>query len=152
MRPLHSHPVQLPADNPTPCFVSLTSTSPFPRSHRCSRPKAMVSGALELHRFGTGRDSRVITALTLLKSHLFKCGHTPPLRPSFLPCLPPSCLSHRSLAAAVATTRYQGHVSAALVLGGVDFKGPHLFTVRPSPSLLRSPLTPVCSVPPSPSS
>lgn len=26
--------------------------------------------------------------------------------------------------------RYQGHVSAALVLGGVDFKGPHLFTVR----------------------
>jgi len=59
---------------------------------------SMVSGALELHRFGTGRDSRVITALTLLKSHLFK---------------------------------YQGHVSAALVLGGVDFKGPHLFTVYP---------------------
>lgn len=28
------------------------------------------------------------------------------------------------------TYRYQGHVSAALVLGGVDFKGPHLFTVR----------------------
>lgn len=56
----------------------------------------MVSSALELHRFGTGRESRVITALTLLKSHLFK---------------------------------YQGHVSAALVLGGVDFKGPHLFTV-----------------------
>lgn len=27
------------------------------------------------------------------------------------------------------TCRYQGHVSAALVLGGVDFKGPHLFTV-----------------------
>ena len=25
--------------------------------------------------------------------------------------------------------RYQGHVSAALVLGGVDFRGPHLFTV-----------------------
>jgi len=58
----------------------------------------MVSSALELHRFGTGRESRVITALTLLKSHLFK---------------------------------YQGHVSAALVLGGVDFKGPHLFTVYP---------------------
>jgi len=59
---------------------------------------SMVSGALQLHRFGTGRDSRVITALTLLKSHLF---------------------------------RYQGYVSAALVLGGVDFKGPHLFTVFP---------------------
>ena len=27
--------------------------------------------------------------------------------------------------------KYQGHVSAALVLGGVDFKGPHLFTVYP---------------------
>ena len=29
--------------------------------------------------------------------------------------------------------RYQGHVSAALVLGGVDLKGPHLFTVSPQP-------------------
>jgi len=27
--------------------------------------------------------------------------------------------------------RYQGHVSAALVLGGVDFSGPHLHTVYP---------------------
>ena len=26
--------------------------------------------------------------------------------------------------------RYQGHVSAALILGGVDLNGPHLFTVR----------------------
>lgn len=58
----------------------------------------MVASHLELHRYGTGRASRVITAMTLLKSHLF---------------------------------RYQGHVSAALVLGGVDFAGPHLFTVYP---------------------
>ncbi|KAK9786289.1 hypothetical protein WJX73_005917 [Symbiochloris irregularis] len=58
----------------------------------------MISSQLELHRYGTGRQSRVITAMTLLKSHLF---------------------------------RYQGHVSAALVLGGVDLKGPHLFTVYP---------------------
>ncbi|KAL6784641.1 PBB1 [Auxenochlorella protothecoides x Auxenochlorella symbiontica] len=58
----------------------------------------MVSSQLELHRYGTNRESRVVTALTLLKSHLFK---------------------------------YQGHVSAALVLGGVDFKGPHLFTIYP---------------------
>lgn len=58
----------------------------------------MVSSQLELHRYGTGRQSRVVTAMTLLKSHLFK---------------------------------YQGHVSAALVLGGVDFKGPHLFTIYP---------------------
>ncbi len=27
--------------------------------------------------------------------------------------------------------QYQGHVSAALVLGGVDLNGPHLFTVYP---------------------
>lgn len=58
----------------------------------------MISSSLELHRYATRRPSRVLTALTLLKSHLF---------------------------------RYQGHVSAALVLGGVDFKGPHLFTVYP---------------------
>uniref|UniRef100_A0A7S0WTZ6 Proteasome subunit beta n=1 Tax=Chlamydomonas leiostraca TaxID=1034604 RepID=A0A7S0WTZ6_9CHLO len=58
----------------------------------------MVAAALELHRYGTGRGSRVITALTMLKQHLFK---------------------------------YQGHVSAALVLGGVDINGPHLFTVYP---------------------
>lgn len=58
----------------------------------------MVSGALELHRYATGRQSRVVTAMTMLKSHLF---------------------------------RYQGYISAALVLGGVDLNGPHLFTVYP---------------------
>ena len=58
----------------------------------------MVSSALHLHRYAVGRGSRVVTALTLLKSHLF---------------------------------RYQGHVSAALVLGGVDVTGAHLYTVYP---------------------
>ena len=28
--------------------------------------------------------------------------------------------------------RYQGHVGAALVLGGVDLNGPHLYSVRPA--------------------
>lgn len=46
----------------------------------------------------SGRQSRVKTALTLLKSKLFQ---------------------------------YQGHIGAALVLGGVDREGPHLFTVYP---------------------
>ncbi|KAF9618379.1 hypothetical protein IFM89_001014 [Coptis chinensis] len=41
----------------------------------------------------TSRESRVVTAFTLLKTHLFG---------------------------------YQGHVCAALVLGGVDITGPHL--------------------------
>lgn len=59
---------------------------------------ALVSSQLELHRLATGRESRVVTALTLLKQYLFK---------------------------------YQGHVSAALVLGGVDINGPHLHTVYP---------------------
>ena len=27
--------------------------------------------------------------------------------------------------------RYQGYVSAALVLGGVDYTGPHLYTIHP---------------------
>src|SRR5260221_3879315 len=27
--------------------------------------------------------------------------------------------------------RYQGHIGAALVLGGVDATGPHLFTIHP---------------------
>ncbi|KAK9119902.1 hypothetical protein Scep_017995 [Stephania cephalantha] len=58
----------------------------------------MVSSQLQLHRYATGRESRVVTALTLLKSHLFS---------------------------------YQGYVSAALVLGGVDITGPHLHTIYP---------------------
>lgn len=32
----------------------------------------MVSSQLQLHRYHTGRESRVVTALTLLKSHLFR--------------------------------------------------------------------------------
>jgi len=59
---------------------------------------SMVSSSMELHRMATNRQSRVITALTILKGHLFK---------------------------------YQGHVSAALVLGGYDLTGPHLHTVYP---------------------
>ncbi|KAK1293262.1 Proteasome subunit beta type-7-A [Acorus calamus] len=58
----------------------------------------MISSQLLLHRYATGRESRVVTALTLLKTHLFG---------------------------------YQGHVSAALVLGGVDITGPHLHTIYP---------------------
>ena len=53
----------------------------------------MISSQLELHRYATGKGSRVNSAMTLLKSHLFK---------------------------------YQGYISAALVLGGVDCKGPQV--------------------------
>merc|ERR1711966_305433 len=58
----------------------------------------MVASQLELHRYATGRKSRVGTSLAMLKQYLFK---------------------------------YQGGVSAALVLGGVDVNGPHIYTVYP---------------------
>lgn len=58
----------------------------------------LIASQLALHRLATRRESRVATALNMLKQMLF---------------------------------RYQGHVSAALVLGGVDFHGPHLYTVYP---------------------
>jgi len=63
---------------------------------------ALISSQLELHRLSTGRQPRVVTAMTLLKSMLF---------------------------------RYQGHVSAALILGGVDITGPHLYTIYPHGSV-----------------
>jgi 20S proteasome subunit beta 2 len=58
----------------------------------------MISSQLELLRLRTGTQSRVVTAMTLLKRMLF---------------------------------RYQGNVSAALVLGGCDVTGAHLYTVWP---------------------
>lgn len=67
----------------------------------------LVSGRLELHRLNTGRQSRVATAMTMLKQYLF---------------------------------RYQGHIGAALVLGGVDaVNGPQLFTVHPHGSVDKLP-------------
>lgn len=66
----------------------------------------MVSSRLTLHRLETGKNSRVIEALTMLKRHLY---------------------------------RYQGHVSAALVLGGVDVEGPFLATIAPHGSTDRLP-------------
>jgi len=59
---------------------------------------ALISSQLALHKLATGRESRVVTAKTMLKQMLF---------------------------------RYQGHVSAALVLGGVDITGPSLYTIYP---------------------
>ncbi|XP_019266976.1 PREDICTED: proteasome subunit beta type-7-A-like [Nicotiana attenuata] len=80
----------------SPFLISRSCTS-YSLPHNCYSLD-MVSSQLKLHRFHTGRESRVVTALTLLKTHLFS---------------------------------YQGHVSAALVLGGVDVTGPHLHTIYP---------------------
>lgn len=66
----------------------------------------MVSAQLALHRLESGKQSRVLEALTLLQEHLY---------------------------------RHQGHVSAALVLGGVDVEGPYLATIAPHGSTDRLP-------------
>jgi len=62
----------------------------------------LISSQLELHRRATGRQARVVTAVTMLKQMLF---------------------------------RYQGHISAALILGGVDITGPSLYTIYPHGSV-----------------
>ena len=59
----------------------------------------LIASQLELLRLGTGTQSRVVAATTLLKRTLF---------------------------------RYQGHVSAALVLGGVDCTGPRCTRSTPT--------------------
>jgi hypothetical protein len=84
----------------------------------------MVSSQLQLHRYASGRESRVVTALTLLKSHLFRWA---PLMPGYLRLF--GIVSTSNLLMPLYMFRYQGHVSAALVLGGVDCTGPHLHTV-----------------------
>jgi 20S proteasome subunit beta 2 len=59
---------------------------------------ALISSNMQLHELNTGRQPRVVTAMTMLKQRLFQ---------------------------------YQGQIGAALVLGGFDATGPHLFTVAP---------------------
>lgn len=68
----------------------------------------LIASNLELLRLSTGTQSRVATALTMLKRLLFK---------------------------------YQGQVSAALILGGIDIQGPHLYTIHPHGSTQRLPYT-----------
>ncbi|KAJ2076962.1 proteasome core particle subunit beta 2 [Coemansia sp. RSA 988] len=68
----------------------------------------MISSQLALHSLNTGREARVVTAMTMLKQYLF---------------------------------RYQGYVGAALVLGGYDISGPHLFTIHPHGSTSELPFT-----------
>jgi hypothetical protein len=114
---------------------------------------AMISSSLDLHRYATGRQSRVVTAMTMLKSHLFRHDRCAARLPESGPgpsgrgwgacaaaaSAAPAGSSDRAACAGselplapacFCARRYQGHVSAALVLGGVDLNGPHLFTVR----------------------
>jgi len=59
---------------------------------------ALIASNMQLHSLSTGRQPRVVTAMTMLKQMLF---------------------------------RHQGHIGAALVLGGFDATGPQLFTIHP---------------------
>lgn len=68
----------------------------------------LIASNLELLRLSTGTQSRVITALTMVKRMLYK---------------------------------YQGNVSAALILGGVDVTGAHLYSIHPHGSTQRLPYT-----------
>mmetsp|Transcript_25155 Transcript_25155/g.35429 ORF Transcript_25155/g.35429 Transcript_25155/m.35429 type:complete len:287 (+) Transcript_25155:183-1043(+) len=68
----------------------------------------LISSQLELLRMNTGKESRVVTACTMLKRMLF---------------------------------RYQGHISAALVLGGCDVNGPHIYQIYPHGSTGKLPYT-----------
>ena len=68
----------------------------------------LIASNLELLRLSTGSQSRVVTALTLVKRMLYK---------------------------------YQGNISAALILGGVDINGPHLYSIHPYGSTQRLPYT-----------
>ena len=67
---------------------------------------ALISSNLEMHQLVTGRQVRVVTAVTMLKQHLYK---------------------------------HQGYIGAALVLGGVDFTGSHLYSVHPHGSVDKLP-------------
>lgn len=67
---------------------------------------ALISSKLALHRLNTGRQSRVDTALRMLRQLLFP---------------------------------YQGYISAALILGGVDISGPQLHMIHPHGSSDRLP-------------
>eukprot|EP00211_Chloroparvula_japonica_P017193 CAMPEP_0119156882 /NCGR_PEP_ID=MMETSP1310-20130426/52474_1 /TAXON_ID=464262 /ORGANISM="Genus nov. species nov., Strain RCC2339" /LENGTH=279 /DNA_ID=CAMNT_0007149497 /DNA_START=114 /DNA_END=953 /DNA_ORIENTATION=+ len=66
----------------------------------------IISAQLKLLSMNTGREARVVTAMTQLKRKLFQ---------------------------------YQGYISAALVLGGVDVDGPSLYTIYPHGSTDRLP-------------
>lgn len=59
---------------------------------------AEIRSQIALHKLNTGREPRVVTAMTMLKQKLFQ---------------------------------YQGHIGAALVLGGFDVTGPQLYTIAP---------------------
>ncbi|SCV68885.1 BQ2448_1006 [Microbotryum intermedium] len=84
---------------------------------------ALISSNIALHALSTGRKPLVVTAMTMLKQMLFR--YVVP-RAALTGGADPTAEPLRSI-----SNRYQGQVGAALVLGGVDATGSHLYTVAP---------------------
>ncbi|VTJ55496.1 Hypothetical predicted protein [Marmota monax] len=105
----------------------------------------LISSNLELHSLSTGRLPRVVTANRMLKQMLFSCcGAGTAADTDMTTQLISSNLELHSLSTGrlprVVTAnrmlkqmlfRYQGYIGAALVLGGVDVTGPHLYSIYP---------------------
>lgn len=53
----------------------------------------MISSSLDLHRYATGRESRVVTAMTMLKSHLFRQGSVPFMLSCLNTHMPDACFA-----------------------------------------------------------
>ncbi len=59
------------------CLLARHLARPACPRAACPQVTGMVASQLELHRLATGTQSRVITAMTLLKSHLFRWAAAP---------------------------------------------------------------------------
>ena len=83
----------------------------------------MTSANVELHKLNTGRTPRVITACRQLAQHLFYYQ------------VPKSSIISKF------NFFFQGHVSAGLILGGVDPAGSHVIQIHPHGSTAKLPYT-----------
>ena len=119
----------------------------------------LIASQLELLRLNTATQSRVVTSVTLLKRMLFRYQARPLPAPRCAPPPSPGLHTRPSSSTAVFSpareeeshpslplplpgisfpTR-QGNVSAALVLGGVDCTGAHLYHIYPHGSTSKLP-------------
>lgn len=89
----------------------------------------LVSSKLALHTLNQPcpghrqRHARVVTAMTMLKQYLFRYKNTS------------NKMSLIYVYIRLFFGRHQGHIGAALILGGVDALGAHLYTIYPHGSV-----------------
>lgn len=87
----------------------------------------IISSNLELHSLSTGRLPRVATANRMLKQMLFR--YAPQTGSVYM--IQYIFCTDMWMCCCVCLFRYQGYIGAALVLGGVDCNGPHLYSIYP---------------------